>query len=664
MPQTQLSSKLGSDNSIFGLKETKNVSRSKFDFSKKNFTTIDLGAITPVDWFQVFPGDTVRLNARYILDTFPLEVPPFNNYFVRTHWYYIKNSALWKGWNTFITRGRSGNIDLEIPSLTYSAAVSSYVFNGKYRNYSCPNGLMDYLGIKPKYYNNDPSKSSYLPFLENNSDSFTATGYKWVQKFSILPMFAYQKICRFNYIPTNLLQDNKVWLPDDLEDPWYIDYSASNLSGPYFVPESATMPDDEFICREVPSADADTGDNAVDCRQLRYALFGDDYFTSAKPWLVRGTETELDLGGGSLGKVGVNWLDTSIDSAISMMTGLTGDPSDNQFVNFVNFAFPNTADWRFSNIATAVVGSHLDPDSDSWNASDNWANPVGGSYYSPSDTSGVWSKDNLETRHKLGVDLSQTKMSAVLSANTLRNLLALSVWQERNTLTGGNYSQSIKVHWNRNPKAPEYQPLYIGGTSDLVNFGQVIQNSHSVSGSPLGTKAGQGSAVGGADVFDFTADDYGIIMGVMIISPEVIYTQGAGHEWTDLTFDDQFQPEFANLGYQAILNQEIFPQGNSYDDDLFGYQTRYAYLKQRNNTVSGMFDLDSTQDSVFGPYVQARRFDSLPALSMQFVTMSPDNLDRSFLSFSNLPAFKLQFASDVQIVRALPYQSTPETFGF
>lgn len=638
MPQTQLSAKMGSDTSIFGMKETAKIGKSKFDFSKKNFTTIDLGAIVPVDWFNVFPGDKVKLNIRYILDTFPLEVPPMNNYFVRTHWYFIKMSALWKGWNTFITRGRSGNIDLEIPSLSYSAAIASVQVSAtEYRNYSCPNSLMDYLGIKPKYYNNDPEKKSYLPYLSNSTNSFTETGYKWVQKFSILPMFAYQKICRFNYLPTNLLQDNKVWLPDDLEDPWYIDYSGSNLDGPYFVPESATMPIGDKIAREVPSADSETGDNCVDLRQLRYGLFGRDYFTDAKPWLVRGEEasSSLDLEG----IVPLQFFDSLLNDMTSVDSkgGLFFDKESSPGLFSSNGTSSQISQQGYA---------HLPDNSHTSNFS-----------YTLSDLKSTFAS-------RAGVDLSAAGARVGLSANTLRNLLAMSVWQERNTLTGGNYNQTIRAHWNHKPKSPEYEPLYIGGTSDLVNFGQVIQQSSSVSGSPLGTKAGQGSAVGGSEVFDFTVDDYGIIMGVMIISPEVIYSQGVGHEWTDLTFDEQYQPEFANLGYQPILNKEIFPQGNASDDDLFGYQTRYAYLKQRNNSVSGMFSLTPSQDSTFGPYVQARRFSSLPELSNQFVTMSPDNVDRSFLSFSNLPAFKLQFASDVNLVRALPYQSTPETFGF
>lgn len=637
MPQTQLSQKFGSDNSIFGLKETKKTGKSKFDFSKKNFTTLDIGSIVPVDWFMTFPGDKVKLNIRYLLDTFPLEVPPMNSYTIRTHWYFIKLSALWKGWNTFITRGRSGNIDLEIPSISKTSIVAPDAQN---KQYSVPNGLLDYLGLKPVYYNADASVESFRPYL-STTGTLSTTGYELVDKLSALAPFAYQKICRFNYLSPNLSQNNLVWFPEDLEDHWYIDYGASNLNGCYFVPESATMPQSDFVANEVPTLD----DNVVDLRQLRYAMFGDDYFTTAKPWLVRGDEQmqEFDL----TGKLFAEFLENVEQSSLSQSSSgiYQSFPSSSTALTFVGSRFLDNSNPEYSEV------QGLESYAPVANSQSNFA------YYTRFQVN--------DFAYRLGIDLSKGKGLAFgLTANTLRNLLALSVWQERNTLTDGSYNRTIQAHWNEKPKAPEYAPMYLGGTSDVISFGNVVQQSSSVSGSPLGTKAGTGSAQSGSDVFTFDCEDYGIIMGVMFISPEVVYTQGIGREWTDLTFDEQFQPEFANLGYQPILNKELFVSGDSNDDDLFGYQTRYAYLKQRKNSVSGMFDLNSEQDNVFGPYVQARRFSSLPELSQQFVSMSPDNIDRSFLSFRNLPAFKLQFASDVSLIRALPYQSTPETFGF
>lgn len=620
MPQTQLSSRLGTDNSIFGLDEQKKVPSSDFDFSKLNYTTTDIGCITPVDWFDVFPGDKISLDIRYLLNTFPLAVPTMTNYHVRTHWYFVRKSALWKGWETFITRGRSGNIDTTIPSISSSdiatAVGSSY--------YDCPNSLMNHLGLPPLHYSNSATDMVYKGYIPTTNAQ--STGKHIPSAVSALPFMAYQKICRCNYMPTNLLQDNKVWFPDNLQDEWMIESGKGNLNGIYFVPHSIGTVPESPVTNDVPSADADTKDTAVNLLAMRYALYGNDYFTSAKPWIVRGTEASLD-------NVPIDLSNVSADGSISI-------PGLNVGAVMAQYGFQQYTGNRSSSSVTL-----------------SQSGPFPGSSYS----SGVVTESASTS---VSIPLNGVAGLAI-TANTLRSLLALSVWQERNTLTDGNYNRTIQVHWNRSPKSPEYDPIYIGGTSDIISFGEVIQTSADESGKPLGTRAGLGSANAGGSVFNFDVNDYGIIMGVMIISPEVIYKEGVGHEWTDLDFDSQFQPEFANLGYQPILNQEIYCSGNDeVDKDLFGYQTRYAYLKQRRNSVSGMFSLTYTQDTSFGAFVQGRNFASLPALSNQFVTMSPDNIDRNFLAFKYLPAFQVQFASDVRLRRNLPYQCAPNTFGF
>lgn len=650
MPQTQLSQRLGADNSIFDLKETKQVKQSAFDFSRKTFTTMDLGALVPLETIHLYPKDRVRLNIRYLLETFPLEVPTMTNYFIRTHWYFVKNSSLWKGWNTFITKGRSGNIDLEIPSITSSDYLAADV-NGN--QFSCPNSLGSYLGLPSVYYDADASHASYLGYIADSGKS--TTGFHLPSKFSVLDLFAYQKIVRSNYLSPNLLQDNHIWFPEDMQNEWWLDYSASNLHGAYYQPEGATYPAgtdaDPIISSTVPSVN----DNVVDIRQLRYGLYGNDYFTSAKPWLVRGAETEIDVESSSVEKVFAQFYDymqgagSSIDNGVFFERGtrlIEGQqvPSYAFGISDKKVFGDSVKDTVFTNLGSGSSALSVYP----YNA------PL--SYPSSSSSDFV---------RALGVDLSNVKFGAKLSANTIRNLLAKSVYQERGTLSNGNYNRLIQAHWNHKPHSPEFEPIYIGGTSDMVSFGSVVQSSSSVSGSPLGSRAGQGSASGGGNVLDFVADDYGIIIGIMFISPEVAYHGGVERHWTELTHDEQFQPEFANLGYQPILNQEICATGtDSIDKDLFGYQTRFAYLKTRMNRVSGLFELNSMQNSTFGPYNQIRRFTSVPSLSEQFVTLSPDNLDRSFLSFTNLPAFKVQFASDVRLIRSLPYQSTPETFGF
>lgn len=643
MAKTQLSYRLGADNSIFDIKEKANVKYSVFDYGRKHFTSIDLGGLYPVDWFSVYPGDRVSLGVDYLIDTFPLEVAPMNNYFVRTHWWFVKKSALWKGWNTFITRGRSGDIDLTIPFALSTDLTAPAVVDGESRQYSSPCSLSSYLGLKPVYYDDNPENSKWLPYITHS----VATGHHLPNAFSKLPFIDYQKICRNAYMPSNLLQDNHIWFPNDLQDEWRLNYAGSNTNGLYFMPESAAkinstgnliLPS-EIIANHVPSVE----DNVVDLRQLRYAPYSPDYFTQAKPWLVRGKEQALSS-------------NADMSGAFQAFMSLLYDNSISEYSRNSGFAESPLSVSNSSYVFVAAPVSGLDA-----NQSMGVANEPAISRFKDSMTERI---SSVFSRF-LPQDFRDVDINMSFTANTLRNLLAMSVWQERNTLTDGNYNRTVQVHWNRSPHSPEYEPLYIGGTTDLIQFGQVVQTSASSSGSPLGSKASNGAASGRSKVFDFTADDYGIIMGIMFIVPEVVYSQGVDREWTDLTWDSQYQPEFASLGYQPILNQELYVQGDdAVDKSLFGYQTRYAYLKQRRNEVSGLFTLTPEQDNVFGPYLQARRFSELPSLSSQFVTMSPDNIDRSFLSFENLPAFRLQFASEVRLVRALPYQSTPNTFGF
>ena len=46
--------------------------------------------------------------------------------------------------------------------------------------------------------------------------------------------------------------------------------------------------------------------------------------------------------------------------------------------------------------------------------------------------------------------------------------------------------------------------------------------------------------------------------------------------WSRRTRYDFYFPAFANLGEQAVLSKEIYCTGDAADDDVFGYQERWA----------------------------------------------------------------------------------------
>lgn len=638
MPQTQLSNRLGTNNTIFDVDEKPRVPRSRFDLSRKNMTTVDIGGIYPVDFFRVFPGDDVDLSVRYLLDTLPLAVPPMNNYRVRTHWYFCKMSSLWKGWESFVTKGRSGKIELKVPTVSADDLDAADVES---RRLTVPMGLSTYLGLQAKFVSSQESSSDavFLPYCKTGAVAVSNVN-RLTTGYNILPFLMYQKIYRDNYAPVNLLSDNDVWFPDDLADEWRISYDADNVGsvgdqkGLFFIPKGNISEVESVKSDFVPSVE----DTVVDLRMLRYACFENDYFTSAKPWLVRGgEEQELNLAV-DLGNVSADF--SEVFNGDDFVGSVSSNSSTSYQLGYKTGSSSGTSE-GFGFFGNTQTSNTLVGTSNGEGMRDRW----------------------ITLFNKLKI--SAPSVSAALTANTLRNLLAVSVWQERNAVASGNYNALIRAHFNSSPKSPEWEPLYLGGTSDVVSFGQVLQTSQGTSDSPLGSQAGLGSASGQGHVFKFSSRDYGYIMGVMIISPEVIYTQGVDRLWTDVNQSDIFYPEFANLGYEPVLNRELYVSGDeAVDTGLAGYQTRLSYLKQRRNVAGGLFSLPQGNDKLFSAYVQAREFSSLPKLSAEFVSMSPQNVRRDWLSFTKQPAFKLQFASDLTVVRALPFQSTPNTFGF
>ena len=80
------------------------------------------------------------------------------------------------------------------------------------------------------------------------------------------------------------------------------------------------------------------------------------------------------------------------------------------------------------------------------------------------------------------------------------------------------------------------------------------------------------------------------------------------------------------------MNKEIYLSDNSSDnDDLFGYQERYTYLKVRQNVNRGMFYASPDVDRLFSAMTQSRWFSGVPELSYQFLCMSPNNIRRDWV---------------------------------
>lgn len=666
----QLGAGAGANGDIFATDIAKETKTSVFDLSRITNLTGDSGMIIPFDWFETLPKDKFTISAETALETLPTITNILTPYHVRTHWYYVRCSDLWEGFETMITKGRTGNINWTIPQID----VNEDFNNGL--TYSVPHSLQSYLGIEPKYGKNIIEGTNYYlkDYLTygkasskaNLATEYTQTNYEAIKDgVSSLPFMAYQAIWKYNYTDQNLLQQNTNLFPEEGDSNWRI----PSTGNPTYI--NALKWEDGHLkaiheTTQDPAADAIKSSSAtVSLLKLRYAQFEDDAFTTALPWAQRGAAETLDATL-DLSNLEINITGTGNIPRTTIEGNQNGTTANLSMVGYIN----NTA-WLYQQdtepfepagsqkgyiVNPAVSGGGVTLSGNNIKIENGWERADNGNLLSYKDFA-----DAMTITHN-GENLN---VNTGITANQLRQLIAMSVWQERNAQVNGSYNSMIWIHYKHNPNAQEHYPQYIGGTSDYINFGELLSTVETED-NPQGTAISAGKLYMDQDVGSFTSPDYGIIMGILIITPMTTYNTTTQKEFFKKTAEDFYFPEFDNLGAMPIINKELYTSGDpETDNGLFGYaKNRYYWMKTRQNVNRGLFRLPSETDTLFSAGTQAREFSSKPELSYEFKTQSPENTRRDWLAYPKEPMFKIQVASKIKAVRPMAYNSQPETFGF
>lgn len=190
-----------------------------------------------------------------------------------------------------------------------------------------------------------------------------------------------------------------------------------------------------------------------------------------------------------------------------------------------------------------------------------------------------------------------TPSSSVIGQFTveaLRAATALQRYSERSNFVGSKLINRLLAHFGVAPE-PERIDMseFIDGDSFPIQIGDVTSHSFMELDSyyGLGAQAGKGVGAGSTKSVRYHAKEHGIFMSVMSIIPDSGYYQGLNRFWTKgVTGDplDFYTPEFENLGFQEILNKEVYvPDGDqqvtqyqNYDPDgVFGYTPRFSEYK-------------------------------------------------------------------------------------
>lgn len=149
--------------------------------------------------------------------------------------------------------------------------------------------------------------------------------------------------------------------------------------------------------------------------------------------------------------------------------------------------------------------------------------------------------------------------------------------------------------------------------------------------------------------------EHGYIIGLVNVRADLTYQQGLNRMWSRQTRFDFYWPALAHLGEQAVLNKEIYAQGNAQDDEVFGYQERWAEYRYFPSQITGKFR--STYDQSLDVWHLAQEFGELPKLNAEFIVDNPPVA--RVLAVQTEPQILLDCYFSLNCVRPMPIYSVP-----
>lgn len=251
-------------------------------------------------------------------------------------------------------------------------------------------------------------------------------------------------------------------------------------------------------------------------------------------------------------------------------------------------------------------------------------------------------------------DLSE---AAAATINQLRQAFQVQRLYERDARGGTRYTEIVRSHFGViSPDARLQRPEYLGGGQAVVNLHQVAQTQRTdADATPQGNLAAYGTALATNHGFNKSFTEHCLILGMVVVRADLNYQQGLNRMWSRRTRFDHYWPALSHIGEQAVLSQEIYADGTAADQDVWGYQERFAEYRYKPSIVTGK--MRSSDPQSLDTWHLSQDFASRPLLNGTFIEENPPIA--RVVAVTTEPHFLGDFHFSLRCARPMPVFGVP-----
>lgn len=616
--------------------------RSAFDLSFRSLgTTAEDGVLQTIALIETLPGDSFQINFDELLRSLPTVVPLESRKRQYIYGFYGRMGDYWNDWNTFAKKGYTGDLNLKVPVMEHKKNtwrllsddndnVSSEFWsraennnNQTWENWEAivSTSMGENMGLPHNYTKETHTVDGQAVTLfanRSNANKFIKeSSLSNVHEITAIPFMMKLRIWRDYFTNKDYWINDRVILPHDDEE------FRLNSNGELI---SAKNNDSRIVFdfytkgRDIKIVDTSETVDGVTKTFHNYIFaepyheFPKDRFTSGKPFLQRGTAPSL------------NYEIKEDGLPIYYKDGAT------------EYEIKGPGNSASAGIQMTTAGGG------------NTKMMING------PMTGLSANSILVAKGTGSIQLD-IKMA------DLRKLAIEQTELEKMAKTDGSYAEfGITFFGIVSKNAYDHKPVYIGGTYKEIVYSEVVQTSQSDI-TPMGSYTGHSSSSHQDYIGNINCDDYGYIMIISCIMPDVIYSEGLADHWDRLYQKDIYLPERSKIGMTTLLNKRLYfdygdsDEAENYNENLFAYQNYGDCYRYHENEVHGA--MAEGFNIQFLSYTQSRILGGQQNWSREFALASKNNVRMDYLAAPELPPFTYDIHFGITAIRKIPYKPIP-----